>query len=361
MNLTGPALLDAINYLPCIRSRQAELKGYSELRQTTKDALHPIVALGKLGRAYHSEKVLEQVIAKVGPCFLDLHSAPGQTCEDWDQLCDHSDNYKAWRDLAASVAGITPVALLREGATERPFIRQVLSIENDFGAVVIRSRQPAQDLAALQAALSAVNEVNNLLIVLDFGYVRGALEPKAIEARRVISALRTTDPTARIAVVGSSYPRSVAVYGDRRHMLEILERDLHAQLGGDEVAIYGDHSSIFPEHFEPTMSRWVPRIDYCLDAAWLYERRREDEGGYVECARSIVASTDWDAEFATQAWGAGKILEAADTEVVPVGFGAPSNWIAARVNMHIERQSALSTAVLRAGGDDDDDFDELLG
>lgn len=359
MNLVGPALLDAINYLPCIRSRQAELKGYSELRQATKDLLHPIVAVGKLGRTSQAARVLEQVVAKVGACFIDLHSAPGQTCEDWDQLCDHADNYRAWRELAATVNGVTPVALLRDGATERPFIRQVLSIENDFGAVVVRSRQPAQDLSSLQAALAAVDEVNNLLIVLDFGYVRGALEPKAIEARRVISALRTTDATARIAVVGSSYPRSVAVYGDRRGVLEIMERDLHAQLGGDDVSIYGDHGSIYPEHFEPTMSRWVPRVDYCLDTAWLYERRREDEGGYVECANSIVASADWDAGFADQAWGAGKIREAHTSGTVPAGFGAPSNWIAARVNMHIERQAALSAAAREAHGEDD--FDDLLG
>ncbi|PVM74070.1 beta family protein [Caulobacter radicis] len=358
MNLTGPALLDAITYLPCIRSRQAELKGYLELRQETKDLLHPIVGIGKLGRISQAGRVLEQVFAKVGRCFIDLHSAPGQTCDEWDQLCDHADNYRAWRELAGSIGGVTPVALLRDGATERPFIRQVLSIENDFGAVVVRSRQPAQDLSSLQAALAAIDEVNNLLIVLDFGYVRGALEPKAIEARRVISALRTTDPTARIAVVGSSYPRSVAVYGDRRGVLEIVERDLHAQLGGDDVSIYGDHGSIYPEHFEPTMSRWVPRVDYCLDNAWLYERRRDDEGGYVECANAIVASADWDPAFVTQAWGAAKIFEAHNSGAVPAGFGAPANWIAARVNMHIERQSALSTSANEGG---EEDFDDLIG
>jgi hypothetical protein len=356
MNLEGPALLDAIRYLPAIRSRQAELRGYAEVRPETKEILHPIVSLGKLGRIDDARRVLETITQRVGPCFLDLNTASGQVCSQWQDLCDPADNYQAWRHLAASADRVIPIALLRDGATERPFIRQVLLIENDFGAVVIRSRRPAQDLPALQAALSAVNDVNNVLIVLDLGYLRGANEPKETETRRVISALRLTDPTARIAVIGSSFPRAVSVYGDQRGSLSIVERELHAQIGGDAVAIYGDHGSIYPEPFEPTMSRWVPRVDYCLDYAWQWERRREDGGGYVECARQVVASADWDPSFADVAWGADIIRRTAATSQVQAGFGSPGNWIAARVNMHIERQAALGAAQLGMDDDIDDDW-----
>ena len=61
MNLQGQALLDAIRYLPTIRSRQAELRGYMELQAATKAALHPLVSLGKLGRLDQSERVLTAV------------------------------------------------------------------------------------------------------------------------------------------------------------------------------------------------------------------------------------------------------------------------------------------------------------
>lgn len=354
MNLRGPELLDAIRYLPAIRSRQAEMRGYSELRPATNNGLHPIVSLGKLGRVDNAPRILETIRERIGPCFLDLNTNPGQMCAEAGQLSDPSNNFQAWRQFAESGADIIPVALLRDGATERAFIRQILSIEDRFGVLVIRSRRPAQDLPALQAALSAVDDVNNVLIVLDFGYVRGALEAKEAEARRVISSLRTTDPTTRIAVLSSSFPRAVSAYGDQSGLLPIIERDLHAQIGGDEVAIYGDHAAIYPEPFEPSISRWVPRIDYCLDYAWLYERRREDDGGYVECAKSIVASTDWDANFATEAWGASIIQRTATNERIEPGFGSPGNWIAARVNMHIERQTTLS---LGGATFDDEDLD----
>jgi hypothetical protein len=348
-----PDDLDAITYLPSIRSRQAELRGYRELRAETKRALRPIVSIGKLGKLGDAERILDTAMDSVGgECFIDLNVAAGQTCDTFEDLCNPDGNYRNWRELVASRDGTTPVALLRENATERPFIRQVLQIEDDYGVVLIRSRRPARDLPALQAALSAVDDVNNVLIVLDLGYVRGSLEAKEQETLRVISALRTTDPATRIAVMGSSFPKAVSAYGELRGFLEIFERDLHARIGGDQVAIYGDHAAIYPEPFEASISRFVPRIDYCLDGAWLYERRRTDDGGYVECAQQLMRLPDWDDGFADVAWGADIIRQTGQTRSIPAGFGSPANWIAARVNMHIERQFTV------AGAGEDADADE---
>lgn len=348
-----PDDLDAIRYLPTIRSRQAELKGYSELRGGTKDQLRPLVSLGKLGKSDQPARILQSIREAIGDeGFVDLNTNPGQTCSGFDALRDPADNYGAWRALFAGDDVLTPVALLRDNATERPFVRQVLQIERDHGVVAIRSRRPAQELPMLQAALSAVDDVSNLLVVLDFGYVRPSLAAKEQEALRVISALRTIDDTTRIVVMASSFPKAVSAFGDQRGTLEILERDLHARIGGDDVAIYGDHAAIYPEPFEPSISRFVPRIDYCLEEAWLYERRRSDDGGYVACARAIVASPDWEEEFAERAWGARMIRQTTQNGAVPAGFGSPSNWIAARVNMHVERQTEV------AGRPPEDEFDD---
>jgi hypothetical protein len=109
----------------------------------------------------------------------------------------------------------------------------------------------------------------------------------------------------------------------------------------------------YPEPFEPSISRYVPRVDYCLDDAWLYERRRNDDGGYVECARRLVGLPDWENAFADVAWGAQIIRDTARSDNVPAGFGSPANWIAARVNMHIERQASLPAE--GAGLEEDED------
>jgi hypothetical protein len=338
-----PADLDQIKYLPVLRSRQAELRGYGQLRPETKQSLLPLISLGKLGRIEQPERVLETVRENVGgPFFVDLNSNPGQLCGGFDMLCQPADAYGLWRTLARSCEMAVPVALLREGAPERPFIQQVRRIEADYQVVAIRARRPAQDLPSLQAALSAVDDVNNLLIILDFAYIRGSLDLKENEALRIISALRIVDPGVRVVVLASSFPKAVTAYGDARGSLEILERSFHWHVGGDEVSIYGDHCAIYPVPYEPSISRFVPRIDYCTELSWLYERRREDDGGYLACARSIVELPDWDPAFAAQVWGARVIEEAAASATVPAGFGSPSRWISARLNMHIERQVAFS-------------------
>lgn len=355
-------LLDSINYLPAIRSRQAELRGYRELRADTKAKLHPVVSLGKIGRVDDPSRVLETVDSTVvGTYFLDLNTMPGQQCAGWDSLSDPTENYGRWRSFAGGSSNAIPVALLQDGVHERAFVKQVQALEATYGVAVARSRRPGREVGALQSALAAVDDVNNLLIILDFGYIRGAVDVREAEARQVITALRTIDGTARIAILASSYPRAVTAFGELRGSLEIVERDFHYRLGGDDVAIYGDHASIYPEYFEPSVSRWVPRIDYCTDNAWIYRRHRDDEiegkmtSGYVICARQITALAEWEPEFATATWGAGIIQQTAASGATPQGFGSPSNWIAARLNMHIERQHALSGRIRdpEAWGEDD--------
>ena len=345
--------LDGISYLPCIRSRRAELKGYKELRHETKNGLVPLVALGKLNQIDTVEGVLRSVKESIPKAFIDLNLHVHQHCSDATDYCNPGNNYSAWRSLFDRDENYVPVAVLPPDANVRSFVRQVVEIERSHGIVAIRSRNGAQDLATLQAAIAAVGDVNNVLFILDFGYIRGATAPRESEARRLISALRGVDPETRIALVASSFPRSVSAYGEESGVLDIEERDLHAQVGGQAVAIYGDHSSIYPEPFEPSRSRFVPRIDYCLTDSWIYRRFRDsDQPGYVRCANAIVNSADWDPAFTAQSWGAQKIQEA--TAGVPAGFGAPANWIAARVNMHIERQFSASLE-----GDDEDVYVDL--
>ena len=344
--------LDSIKYLPCFRSRRAEIRGYRELQQTTKDGLIPLISLGKLGQVNNVEQVLAAVKEAVPRAFIDLNSNTHQHCADFSNYLDPTSNYQAWRNLFSRDENFVPTAVLAAGANVRSFVRQVLDIESKHGVVAIRSKHGAHDLNTLQSAMAAVDDVNNILFILDYGYIRGAVTPRETEARRLISALRNVDSEARIAVIASSFPRAVSAYGEESGVLDIEERDLHAQIGGDAVAIYGDHSSIYPEPFEPSVSRFVPRIDYCLPDSWIYRRYREAEGvnGYIRCANSIIESPDWDPAFTAHSWGAQKILET--TQTVPAGFAAPANWIAARVNMHIERQWIVARTE-----DDEDQID----
>jgi hypothetical protein len=349
--------LDDITYLPAIRSRSAELRGYRELRAETRAGLMPVVSLGQMGNSKDPVRLLENLHTHLDPFFLDLNTTPNQQCEGWEKLCDPANAFQAWRDFAKRSEKAVPVALIGEGGKLREFVQQVRAIEREYGKVVVRSRKPTHDAGLLQTVVSSVDSVANLLIVLDFGYIRGSMEPREIEARRIISGLRLIDDTVRIAVVASSFPRSVIAFGENQGALDIQERSFHLNIGGDDVAIYGDHASIYPEPFEPIQSRFVPRIDYATSTHWRYRRYRQDDFGYLRCAEELVNMPDWEPSFANEVWGAARIAETVSRRSPPDGFNAPSNWIAARVNMHIERQRGWSLAIREEDGWDDGDGD----
>ena len=347
---------DAYRYFPSLRSRQWEMRGYAELLPEEKDRVAPMVVMATHGRL----KSVAEVSARIEQYtegrshIIDLELSPIYACDECTALADPTDGFEAWRTFVEGRPNVVPTALLPSNAPARDMVRQVILLEQSKGQVVLRSRSPSSDLPTLLSILSAVDSINNLLVVLDFGYVRSRLKACLAEAASVINSLREVDDTLRIVVLGSSYPKSVAAYSDEGMALEIEERTLHSSLGGDAVAIYGDYASIHPEPFEPMQSRFVPRIDLALPDAWIFRRVRSDQGGFARCAQLIVDLTDWDPRFAELNWGAGKIAAAATGDLTQMN--APAPWIAARVNMHLWQQINYA-----AGSSSAEDYDDVFG
>lgn len=347
---------DAFKYFPSLRSRQWEMRGYAQLLPEDKDRLAPMVVMATHGRLRSIQEVAAKVDDYTGgrAHIVDLELSPVYACEECSALANPASGFEAWRTFVDARPNVVPTALLPPNAPARDIVRQVILLEQTKGQVVLRSRSPSSDLPTLLSILSAVDSINNLLVVLDFGYVRSRIKACLAEAASVINSLREVDDTVRVVVLGSSYPKSVAAYSDEGMALEIEERTLHSSLGGDAVAIYGDYGSIHPEPFEPMQSRFVPRIDLALPDAWIFRRVRSDQGGFTRCAELIVGLTDWDPRFAELNWGAGKIAAAANGDLTQMN--APAPWIAARVNMHLWQQINYASGSVAT-----DDYDDVFG
>lgn len=346
---------DRFRYYPSLRSRMWEMRGYAELGDDEKDRLLPIVPLA----AHHRTKAISDVAVKVSDYLgdrmriLDLEQSTAYACDDCRTLLNPDNGYAAWRNFVTAQPNSIPTAILPSEAPVRDIVQQARRLERDREQVVIRSRAPSTDLPTLQAVLSAVDDVNNLMIVLDFGYVRSRAGALAVDAANVINALREIDDATRVVVMGSSYPKSAAAYDDTGAAIPIQERAMHASLGGDAVAIYGDYGSIHPEPMEPTMARFVPRIDYPLPDVWLFRRVRADQGGFQACAQQITQLTDWQADLVGTVWGADKISTVAAGDLT--SMGTPGPWIAVRVNLHLWQQIHYGDTA--AGLDDFNVFD----
>ncbi|MFK8251971.1 beta family protein [Ancylobacter terrae] len=334
---------DAFKYYPSLRARMWELRGYKELGGLDKDALLPLFRLTRHHRTVGVEAVAGIVEASTEgrPYIIDLELHPLLACADAATLADHTNGFEPWRRFIQERNGAVPTALLPTDAPLRSVVQQVTRMEQSFGKVVVRTQSPIADLSRLSAILSAVDSTGNVLVVLDFGYIRSRLAAVSLEVATAINTLRGVDPATRIVVMGSSYPRSAAAYSDSGTTLEIEERTLHALIGGDQIAIYGDHASIHPEPFEPMQSRFVPRVDYSLPTAWIFRRARADQRGFIRCAEQIVDLPDWDASLPEQhVWGAVKIKDASSGNIA--GMGQPGPWIAVRVNLHLWQQIHFS-------------------
>jgi hypothetical protein len=329
---------DQYRYYPSLRSRMWEMRGYAELSDEDKDKLLPIVPLA----SHHRTKAISDVATKVEEYLggrtriLDLEQSATYACDERRGLMAPDNGFAKWREFISTQQNVVPTALLSGESAVRNIVQQVRHLENDCGQVVVRTRAISADLPSLQAILSAVDDVNNLMIVLDFGYVRSRASALAIEAANAINALRETDEATRVVVMGSSYPKSAAAYDDAGAAIPIQERAMHTALGGDAVAIYGDYGSIHPEPMEPSMARFVPRVDYPLPDAWVFRRVRADQGGYQACAKGITSLTDWQPDLVGSVWGAQKIDAAARGDLAQMG--QPGPWIAVRVNLHLWQQ-----------------------
>jgi hypothetical protein len=347
---------NAYKYYPSLRSRQAEMKGYKELTPEIKDKLLPIVVLGPWGNVKTPSMVLHKVSEHFGNrrFFLDL--APGKPPQDWEALQVPDGDFKTWREFAAIKEQAIPVAFIRADQPMRSTVRQALALERKHGSFAVRARSPQVDSPILQAIASTLDDVKNSLFILDFGYVREMVDETIFACAEVINKLREIAPSATVVVTGTSFPASFSRFQERSYLV-IDEREIFERLGGEEVSIYGDHSSIHTEVMEELPAyRPIPRVDYPTIDTWFFKRYRNEDGdregaaGYVRCAKEIINLTDWDASLVNEAWGAKKIYDAAHGNIESMGAAAP--WISVRVNLHLHRQTMPPRTTLDANDQD---------
>lgn len=349
-------------YFPALRTRQAELKGLEKLDSRRKSLILPTLTLGRWPKSTDFTRAAAKASeASGGPFILDLTYDASHLASEQAKLRDPTKAFSAWRAFAAETPSAIPVAQMGEGPGVRDFVKQAQEIERSTGRVVFRIRDFSRDTTAVIGALSALDDVKNALVLIDCQYIRPALVAYVTATISTINVLRAEFPELVIAVLSTSFPQSTIPFVDgsgTRGSIDILERQLHAKIGGSAVATYGDHGSVHSVVYDDaTIMRWAARVDYPRDLDWYFERRPSDQSadGYISAAKSIAASDPTIGQRGI--WGEDVILRAAKGDVQ--SQKAPAPWISVRVNIHLARQIDLSSAPnIDIDGDGEDDFDE---
>jgi hypothetical protein len=337
---------DDFSYYPALRTRPAEIEGYSELRELTKNKLVPIITLGAWPKAEGLAESIGKLISAVGdrPCIVDLTRESLYQNNELKNLLNPDSNFKSWCDFIKSHSNFIPTIQIVQEAKQSQIIRQTRLLETiGLNKVAFRITDYTNDTTKVINAISAMDSPENALIIIDAGYIRETMAASIAACVAAINEIRDEIPEAIITIISTSYPSTVTpfldVNSDRKSgIINILERELHQAIGVD-AAIYGDHSSIHSKVYVATGGKYTPQIEYPLFDAWAIERRPGLDGdGYIETAKALTMKYPeiLDEDY----WGSKKIINVASGN--NNGMKVRSKWIAARVNIHIEKQLELS-------------------
>ncbi|WP_422402612.1 beta family protein [Pseudomonas sp. GZD-209] len=348
------------NYYPNLRSRPAEVKGFCELADACKDAIIPTFTLGKWPRQEDSRTSLSEIINASGgrPLILDLTSDPAYLTKDIYELKNPDSNFKSWRNFIERIEHpVVPTIQINEDSKISQVIRQARHFENSgLGKIAFKIQSFSDQANNIIAALSALDSADNALVIIDAGYIRDTVHASLAGCVTLINSIRDEVDNAIISVTSTSFPSSVMPFIDAKSkgksgIIDMLETKLHAAIGREAV-IYGDHGSIHSRVYTTKGGKFIARIDYPLNDAWVFERRADTNSqGYISAAQDLIESFPEILEDDT--WGARKIVSAASGDID--NMKQPASWIAARVNMHISRQIDLTSASVT----DEEDFDEF--
>lgn len=336
-------------YVPVVRTRAAELKGFAQLSRSTLDALLPLIELTKSRRSKTNpsgamSKCIDAVLAILAdrPFIADLASFESLQNQEIDKLLDPAASFRNWVRFATSVLPSTciPVAHLTDPFDPLGFSLQVEQLVAKNGWIAIRMPVDYAQAEEISPVLSSVLDgMEKVILLVDGGFVH---KDAALQGYLNCKAAfdRFGSPTGFSAALNSSFPASVATGGygeDSQGEFSLAEVEIHDNLKKNlrrPKLLYGDYASIHPKEFEGTVTNWVPRVDVPLDRKIYYHRYRRPEGGYSKAAKFARDDRRY---VPLDCWGQENIFDAA--RGMPQGK-SPAHWIGVRVNFHITRQVA---------------------
>lgn len=347
---------DNYSYYPALRTRSAEMTGLSNLPHDKKEKILPLISLGKWPRSEEIQVSLDKSLEVMNnlPFILDVTKENSHHCASSFELLSQENGFRNWIEFCSQSENIIPVIQMPDSARLRDISIQARTLEEEKGSIAFRIRNLNTDINKTLTSLVSMRSPENAIVFIDLSYIRGNVSAITAAAINSINQIRTEIPEAIICVLATSFPSSVTNFcreNGQSGYIDIIERELHQNIGGSDVAIYGDHGSIHSVVYDNVIGRYVPRIDIALDDSWYFERRPGlNKEGFIEAAKSILS--DYPHYYEENSWGALMIRNAASGNIA--GMGSPGKWIAVRVNLHLTKQIELSEA-LKFGFDHDDD------
>lgn len=334
-------MLEHIAYCPILHTRVSETKALRQLPTASKDRIFPVFVASPWPNAKHLSKTWEKVTEAFGPrrFAIDLdplkrHSGTGKpAAAEFDELFDPTDGFENYYAEISNIPGAVPVLQLTQHPGESHVPEQALRAEAlDRGLIVrIQYGRTSEPTTVIRKIHELATDVS---FVIDAGWSTDLLSLE-LWSSGLIQEISNLDDHAEIVVSGSSFPDEFSKIKLRAE-IPVKERFLYSNLVRRHNAatlVYGDWGSTRPPA-EPKPMNIVPRIDLPTSNEWISFRQSEGES-YKDIALRATQDARWPADMSI--WGTYIISCTADN--LPGSIRDPKTAAAARINIHLHRQS----------------------
>jgi len=324
-------------YFPIIKTRDAELNAVSHLPSDIFDYILPVYELtksrkNKLAPDGDIHKRMRELcgIHNKRPFILDVSTNEKYMNMQIENLLEPDNGFNEWQYFLNTYNDFNIIPMIHimeniESIEVDKFILSQLTKNKDLAVrfpLEIDSVEPY-----VNHITHIINGKQKLYIILDAEQLteRNAVGSEGKIKEHLAQLEKYRSENIIIIVAGTSFPKSVADYGDTEGDIPILEEILFNNLKRMGV-YYGDYASINIEQIEIKGGTFVPRIDIPLESEFFYKRYRRKEGSYQRCAQQVVL----DERYAPSGiWPNNEITLAKNDEASGI---SPSFWISVRMN-----------------------------
>lgn len=335
-------------YVPILRSRDAEVRGYAELSASVKDYLLPVIEYTKSRRSKKNpEGSIAICVSKIEECLAgrpyiaDVTTMDSLSNAETEALLDPDNGFRNWRAFVLSSldSACIPTVHLTDPLDQESVLSQCRAFLNRSTHIAFRIPADYDSTELLVEILQdALGDLRRVILICDGGYVQ---QQSYIDVQADCSATLSLAGRgfAMRAVATSSFPASVVLPGyggDAYGKFDLLEVKLSEQTKAEpglSDVVHGDYGLVHPADFKGIVTSWVPRVDVPLNDELFYHRYRRPDGGYETAAQKAFADRDY---VALKSWAHENVKSAAGGVVQGK---APAYWISVRINFHLTRQA----------------------
>lgn len=335
-----------------MKTRDAELKCISKIHPDIFENVLPIYELTKSRKTTKTpDGDIHRKMKTIGDIqgdkqfILDVCTLPVYMNPQIEQLIDETDGYHYWRYFLSLYSNLNIIPMIHlyddEDFTE---VQNFISLASlNYDRLCLRLPYDIENLESYVSKVGSFLSNNcKLILILDADFMKSDpvhgvndIVENFVTACSEVSDLPNIDFTV---IAGTSFPKSVASYGDEKGEFHILEESIYKCVRKEFDVRYGDYASINTEQIEVKGGTFIPRIDISLEDKFIYKRHRRDKGSYSLCANEMLGDERYNN---IGCWADDEILTASEGE--PNGR-SPSFWIAARMNYFITSRVLLRCA-----------------